>query len=224
MKSIGRLAVISAGLAFTLAATAGADVVQVAHTPLHMKNVNISAPSLFGGAPFTIVPTATFGWTRTDTPSAGSEVPLAFGGFCLQVNEPVDAGATHSYEVLTLEEAGYAAPVAGALGRLWTRYRDQATTIDTSAAFQLAVWEIVHDEGGDLLSGGFSVNSIGDARTTAQVWLHDVETGEMPDVMPEFRVLRSGSVQDQLMVVPAPSAAAMAVGAAGVLGLRRRRR
>lgn len=223
MTSIGRLTV-SAGLVCALAASAGADVIEVAHTPLHMKNLNVSAPSLFEGAPFSIVPTATFQWARTDAPALGSEVPMTFEGFCLQVNEPVEAGAVHSYEVLTMDEAGYAGPVVDALARLWVRFRRQATTIDSSAAFQIAIWEIVHDHDADVLEGDFVVNSIGSPRDLAQAWLLDVATTETPDVLPEFRVLRSGSVQDQLIVVPAPGAAVMAAGAAGVLAVRRRRR
>jgi hypothetical protein len=224
MKSIGRLTVLSAGLACIFAAGASADVIEVWHTPLHMKNVNISAPTLFGGDPFTIVPTATFHWTRVDTPSEGSEVPMTFEGFCLEVNEPVEAGVVHTYEVLTMEEAGYAGPVIDALARLWTRHRHHAVTIDKSAAFQLAIWEIVHDLSADLLDGDFVVNSLGDTRDLAQQWLLEVASTQTPDDIPEFRVLRSATAQDQLIVVPAPGAAAMTLSAAAVFGLRRRRR
>lgn len=224
MTSIRGFTVLAAGFAVSLAATAAsADVIQASHTPQLMKNVNVTSQDLFG-TPFSIVPTSTFLWTRADVPAAGSEIPATFEAFCLEANVPVSAGTVHEYEVLTLEQAGYSAAVRSSLARLWSNFRDQANTIDTSAAFQVAVWEIVHDEGLDVTSGSFTFNSLGDTRDTAQAWLNAIAGLPDPDDMPQFRVLRSETAQDQLMVVPAPGAAAMVLGAAGVFSLGRRRR
>ena len=206
-------------LSAAAAATAGADVIQASHTPAHLKNVNVSAPALFD-APFAIVPTATFQWTNH---SPGADLPAFFDSFCIEAGVPVPEGVIHDFTLLTPAAAGLSQHQQESLARLWHGYRASANTIDTSAAFQLAVWEIVHDDGLDLTSGAFVVNSWGDPRDTAQSWLAAIAADTPPAPTLEFIVLHSPTVQDQILVVPTP-ASALLLTAATALHARRRRR
>jgi hypothetical protein len=95
-----------------------------------------------------------------------------------------------------------------------------------TAAFQIAIWEIVADSDNgplDASSGEFFVegglNGVGEALLTqflAAALNHDGRVS--------LKALVSQNGQDQIIVVPLPTASAMALaGLAGVVGVRRRR-
>ncbi len=219
-----RRTALAAGLLLSAAAAtaASADVIQASHAPAYLKNVNVSAPALFD-SPFAIVPTATFQWTNHSVGVPGADLPAYFDSFCIEAGAAVPEGVVHDFTPMTPAAAGLSQHQQDSLARLWHGYRAAATTIDTSAAFQLAVWEIVHDDGLDVTAGAFTVNSWGDPRDTAQSWLTAIANDASPAPALEFIVLHSPTVQDQILLVPTP-ASALLMGAATLLRAGRRRR
>ena len=122
--------------------------------------------------------------------------------------------------------AGMGATKAGQLGQLWGGYHADALTSDVKrAAFQLAVWEIVYDDGLDLGSGGFKVlnydaNSAA-AKTRARQYLAGLSGYTGPSA--GLAALRSDSLQDQLVAVPTPTAALGGLVLLGGMAVTRRR-
>ena len=122
--------------------------------------------------------------------------------------------------------AGMGAAKAGQLGQLWGSYHADALTNNVSrAALQLAVWEIVYDDGLDLGGGGFKVlNYSADsaaAKTRAGQYLAGLSGYNGPSA--GLVALRSESLQDQLVAVPAPTAALGGLALLGGVAVARRR-
>ena len=115
------------------------------------------------------------------------------------------------------------------IGRLYTGYRDKVIDGLTSAAFQLALWEVVNETGNalDLFGGSFRTNSFGSARGQAQSWL-----GSLDGIVNQYslHVLESPDSQDLLVFSPdtptiaAPASLGLLSLGLSVLGLRFRRR
>ncbi len=119
----------------------------------------------------------------------------------------------------------------GALDRLYTQHFAEATTPVLSAAFQLAVWEIVSETSAatygalDLDTGSFRATSGNStARTTADNWLHALGAGPTNGYV--LTALVSGSRQDQMMAtpVPEPETYMMLLAGLGLMGFVARRR
>lgn len=129
------------------------------------------------------------------------------------------------------------------LSELWNTYHSQVVNDDTSAAFQIAVWEIVFEDSNNahnLLNGGFTADygtssvpgyvKIGNMWVptyvkTAQTWLTSL-TGTAP-LDPHLVALTSDTAQDQFTFtnVPAPPGVFLAgIGGLGLMigGWRRR--
>lgn len=170
--------------------------------------------------------TATFragqmNWTNTVT---GDSIAT----FCIEITQFVYNGGVYTYDVVPMEDApspgagaGSGSSHYGAMGdakadlvrELWGRFYDtvaDAITMNSSnaanyaAAFQLAIWEIVHDTGLSLSSGYFATNysyySTPYFVSLAQSWLNSLDgTGPM-----EMNLigLSSLSAQDQLGLGP----------------------
>ncbi len=118
------------------------------------------------------------------------------------------------------------------LGQLFNEAYGSTTDAQHSAAFQLAIWEIVYDSDLDLHAGGFHVTS-GDAATIAlaQGWL--AALGNFQDTY-DLIVLHSASHQDFVtfgkpfeklkLTVPEPTPFALLVAAMFALLVASRRR
>lgn len=156
-----------------------------------------------------------------------------FQGFCIDLTESVSNGHRYSWETYSLANAPTSE--AGAMGatraqRLGRLFANQYTGLATApsqaqayAAFQLAVWEIVHDSGLDLDHGNFKVNSApSGTEALAQSWLDNLGSG------PGWNLIAIDDVSDDCdghqgyVLVPAPGAAAMM--GVGLLAAGRRRR
>lgn len=221
------LVVVAVAAAFGSDRAANADLVRATSASTLTKNISVSAPSLMN-EPVTIVATGTYRWTRNDGAYMGGEgvdtlVPSGFESSCVELGRPLPQGQELSYDVLAIGSAGYSDRQVTQLSRLWGTYRGMVNSPETSAAFQLSVWEIVHDDGADVASGAFVVNSLGDPRTTAQGWLNAINDAGFAGQTATLGVLVSGSHQNQLVVVPAPAGSVL-LGAAGLASFRRRRR
>ncbi len=119
----------------------------------------------------------------------------------------------------------------GALDRLYTQHYATATTPILSAAFQLAVWEIVTETSAntysalDLDTGSFRTTSGNNtARTTADSWLHSLGAGPSGGYV--LTALVSGTRQDQMMAtpIPEPETYMMLLAGLGLMGFVARRR
>lgn len=162
--------------------------------------------------------------------------------YCIDVLEQVGAGL-HTYETADLSDAPVTAggimPAMGpdkaaAIGRMYTFASGQqfGADRDFAAAFQLAVWEVISDFGGDepmsAVDGDFKVTS--NITSGVQTILDDLLEAANNQSIAVFRglgALTNEGFQDQLyaVVIPLPGAAGLAaVGLAGVgLSARRRR-
>jgi hypothetical protein len=122
---------------------------------------------------------------------------------------------------------------AGALDRLYTQHFASATTPTLSAAFQLAVWEIISETGAStysalgLGSGAFQATSGNTtARSTADSWLQNLGAGGSGGYT--LTALVGPNNQDQMMAtpVPEPETYMMLLAGLGLMGFvaNRRRR
>ncbi|NRA57092.1 MAG: hypothetical protein HRU13_03100 [Phycisphaerales bacterium] len=173
---------------------------------------------------------------------AGSRLNGALMTYCIDVLEPVGAGR-NTYDLTALEDspvtAGGISPAMGldkaeAIARMYTFAAGSqfGSDSDVASAFQLAVWEVIADFGGDdpisLTTGDFRVTSA--VTLSTQSFLDDLLDAAGDGSISIFQGLgglTNEGLQDQIfeLVIPLPGAAGMAaVGLAGVGLVARRRR
>jgi hypothetical protein len=114
--------------------------------------------------------------------------------------------------------------VAHDLGRLFTSHLGDVVDGNSSAAFQLAAWEIMYETGGsyNLSGGNFTENGNATVHSIAQGYLNTLGTADVYTV----QKLESPSSQDFVLTtpVPEPSTYAMLVAGLGLLGWMKRRK
>jgi hypothetical protein len=165
--------------------------------------------SLDGGSSYiTSAWTGESNWLRTGGDDPGPPTG-SFRTFCIEISQDVALGGSYTYQHVAMESVPELTPaMTDAIRELWGRHHAQAIDSDTSAAFQLAVWEIVSDTGKRLDDGMFRVRYPGNTApsyySTAQSWLDSVDgTGPRGSVS----ALIDPLVQDQITSSPLPSAA-----------------
>lgn len=105
---------------------------------------------------------------------------------------------------------------------------------DYAAAFQLAIWEVVNDYDASIAGNGLSLTAgnfkakqtSGAALTAAVVNAYNSLVGQISGLLNGPRIvmgLKSDTHQDQLVIIPLPTGAAMAGLGLGMIALRRRR-
>ncbi|MGD1914577.1 MAG: hypothetical protein ACFCBV_00100 [Phycisphaerales bacterium] len=173
---------------------------------------------------------------------AGSLLNGTLMTYCIDVLEPV-GGGRNTYNLDALEDspvtAGSVSPAMGvdkaeAIARMYTFAAGSqfGSDSDVAAAFQLAVWEVIADFGGDdpmsLTTGDFRVTSTVNSGTqTFLTSLLDAAGDGSISIFQGLGALTNEGLQDQIfeVVIPLPGAAGMAaVGLAGVGLVARRRR
>lgn len=196
------------------------------------------APIAAADDPDELMPTSYAEGYRNFTTNLGSFNAGGFEGtwngesiefWCIQLNQTFGFNNTYTDYVAAPEET----PVLTALGQLFTLAHSSAlTNADYSAAFQLAIWELVYDGGThDLASGGFYVTGGSTtARAIAQGWLSSLGP-DSPDTW-NLTLLTSASHQDfvtfgnpfDFQTVPEPAPLALLATAMLAMIVVRRRR
>ncbi len=157
------------------------------------------------------------GWSAMTGDAAAAGVPAAFKSFCIDGLQSVAPGTNSFAEVRPLAASSLlGATRAGLLADFWRQYgpADAAGFADKtdSAAFQLAVWEIINDGlpvgtrlASDLATGQFSVAAAGrtmPAALRAAQWLAGFDTTAPGKTAVALHALQSPTRQDQVVCVP----------------------
>lgn len=193
--------------------------------------VVIQIPSGTGG--FQEALAGQFNWTRDGAlPGTDVTVPTQFGSYCIELTQTLAFNTTYEFTLANLEDAPvpatppYGVPMgaakADAIRELWGRFWSPAFTNQDSAAFQLAIWEIVYDGPNGANTGTGVVNLFSNINpatiTQANTWLAALDgTGPRANYL---QALTSDEFQDQ--IIPTPGAGVLALG--GVLLSAGRRR
>jgi len=238
MKSIG-LTVLAA---LAVAASASADSVTMSY--LGHGNPSTAGLRYNNRLTWSARSSATF-----SNVSIGSQQWSVYGQqrttFCVQLFEGVTAGNSYTYTILPPSQVpdmdapvnapGPMGPVKATLvNDLYRRYYAGLSGAQSVGAFQLALWEITHENIDartaseavtqlGLDRGAFQVNQLSGTYRTAASMLSSLGEGGFGTMSTTFHTLTNQSAQDQLMVVPIGAPAVLAgLGLIGV-GLMRRR-
>ena len=178
------------------------------------------------GDSFQEVGSGTARFTRIGGDYSGPGANGQFVAYCIELFQSITWGETYDFETRAPENSpvpgeGMGAPRAAALAELYGRfYVPSFATRDEAAAFQIAVWELVHDDGRDLTDGLIQVQDTGLWYGIAQGWL-DFLDGQGPRL--ELLGMTHLLKQDHIIVIPSPAAVSL-FACAGIIGLSRRRR
>ena len=167
-----------------------------------------------------------------------------FEAICTDIFHSLSFGKNYSDWTISTAATLYTDERAKALGKLWTLAHDGAGNDShqsnaKSAAFNLAVWEIVYEskrEGGHLVfnlgNGAFTGSN--SATSVAQGWLNAIQVPNTIAVTPLYALHSIGGgtgkgidgtiTQDLLTPVPEPETYAMFLAGLGMMGAVARRR
>jgi hypothetical protein len=222
------------------AATVTAKLSSLEQTTFNVTVKNQSGSySVSGGA-------GKFHW---DGSVAGGSNPAGLNGtftsFCIDLKDFVKIGSTFTYTVADLEDApilngsaginyglsgGMGADKANVLSLLFGQHYNDVVNAATAGAFQAAIWEIVYEDGVpanfnnydvtdyDPLNThkGFKVNTPTSVTNTANAWLRGLSS---TGARMSLAALTSAKYQDQIIIVPTPTAVMAGFGLLGTLGL-----
>lgn len=206
------------------AATASADTIQATFNDITPgQGVNFTL-----GANNSSTTAGVFNWTRTGGTYSGPgpSVGDPINSFCIELTQYISYGGSYTYNVVELKDAslhpvGMGQAKADMISALWGQHHSDSMTIDEAAAFQISVWEIVHDTGSDITSGNFKVTTVSGFVTLAQDWL---STLDLNGPKASLLAMSRDGYQDHVFEVPTPGAAGLMLTGATLFGVRRRRR
>jgi hypothetical protein len=215
------IAVIVAGL---FAGSAVANSVTAKFT-----SVSPSVAFKFTGTTSGHVYAGQINWTGA-TGMPDNTAGTAFSTFCIEPAQPIHTGNTYKFDVVDLASS-IGINKATEIGYLWVdRQAEIGTDATKTAAFQIAIWEILSDSVYNLTDGNFkaTVTPTPAAASLAQTWLAGLtRTGPLPTML----ALKSATYQDQVFfapppensppVVPLPAAAWAGLVLMGVMGARK---
>ncbi len=210
---------LAAGVAAAAAvASANAETVTAHYSSSYAMGVDVTDTPIQNGG----ITTVTFNWARVDSagPGVDSILPANFIAYCCEIGQTVSGGTDYVYDVQTAAQHGFSATQETLLSRLWWSYQGSVNSPETSAAFQMAVWELSFDTGADLSAGTFTGNSPSNVVTLSQSWLDNVKSPSYAGGLVPINVLHNAGAQDQL--VPTPGSLAL-LGMSGLVSRRRRR-
>lgn len=153
---------------------------------------------------------------------------VSFTTYCSQLNQSIGFGSSYTdYSVVATDGAGgFTATQATALGKLFTFAASSVVDHVTSAAFQLAVWEIVYETTGSYsASGGTFMGTDVTAGVVAQANIYLAGISTITTSTYNIQRLVSPTRQDMVYATLIPEPATMALMGAGLLllGYRQRR-
>lgn len=157
-----------------------------------------------------------------------------FETYCTDIFQTIGLTATYSGFSLHDGDAWFSPAKARDLGRLWTVAHDgagsDAVDAKSSAAFQIAAWEILYESSGSYnlasgvfqASGGSAATGSPSALQLAGTWLGSLPSTSLYSV----DVLVSATRQDLLVAtpVPEPESYAMFIAGLGLMAVVARRR
>ncbi len=226
------------------AGTASADSVTVKFVGFTGKAFNYS----YKGTNYSNIAAGYYNW-RYVLP--GNQLGDSFSTFCIELDQQISHGQIYTYDIVDLSTApnsdvnapytgsteGMGATKAELLGKLYdARFATIGNDNHKAAAFQAAVWEIVHDTGLNMLAGTFKANNNTGANgfaTLAQSWLNDLSANLSSYEATNLNAMTSPIRQDQMLLVPVvdepdspapvplPPAALGGLALLGVVGVRK---
>ena len=139
--------------------------------------------------------------------------------FCVEFTQSVKSG-WQSYHLLEASQV-FSANQTQAIERLYTAYHQEVDNSNSKAAFQLALWEIVHEETEvwNITQGSFRARPNRDIGGLANQWLFSLDSIESQY---NLYVMTNADSQNQLVFsgVPIPSSTPVPVPATlGLFGL-----
>jgi hypothetical protein len=232
--------VLLAGVvAFASAANAATVKAKLASVDMTVFTVNVNGTSVSGGA-------GKFHWQGTAANPAGLQG--AFTSFCIDLKDEVTIGGQATYTLGDLKDApinhsginagagsgGMGAAKANVLSLLFGQFYNQVVDSASAGAFQAAIWEIVYEDAVPTnladydvknfnpgsLTYGFKVTSTSSDFATltskANNWLDQLDPA---GAKMSLAAIMSDQYQDQIIVVPTPSAVTAGFGLLGTLGV-----
>ncbi|MDP4528523.1 PEP-CTERM sorting domain-containing protein [Alkalimonas delamerensis] len=144
-------------------------------------------------------------------------IGMSVDAFCVEFTQGVLSG-WQSYELVETSQV-FSATQSQAIERLFTAYHTEVGTASSNnAAFQLALWEIVHETAPswDLTQGSFTTSTNGAVLDLASGWLQSLDSIESQF---SLYVLTNANSQNQLVFSGVPLDTPTSVPAPATLGL-----
>ena len=198
MKSVkGIIASTLLGLA-SLSASAAPITVDLGYTGFEYGSKN---GTIYNDGDNQGVAAGLFGF---DVGNTSGDAPFAWGdniaAFCVEIDTLLNQGST-SYALLSANDYFGSAGLVNQIGMLYTAFHDDVVNAKTSAAFQLALWELVNEDSTNLslTTGSFGSTGFHGARDLAQNWLSQL--GNIVNGF-DLYVLKADDSQDLLVFKP----------------------
>ncbi|WP_347330385.1 PEP-CTERM sorting domain-containing protein [Marinimicrobium locisalis] len=168
-----------------------------------------------------------FDFSSSENSTGIAQWDEGLSAFCVQIDTTLKSPRTYDVSqglgAFSTTEATY-------IDRLFSNYYDEAqTSVQSSAAFQLALWEVVEEYSGNALNlyhHHFETSGFGGARTTAQNWLNSLTDTSLQTGLYDFHYLQNSDSQNLLTVTKAsvPEPTSLFLFVTGLFALFRVRR